>query len=178
VLFNMFAVRYAPGVSTTAAFTDLQHHFGPEVLRQLPPEDVLNLESVDHLPYVLAVLVVLLGTATLANTLVTAIRRRRQDLAVMKSLGCTGRQIGSVVAWHATTACAVAVALGVPLGIAGGRWGWQVVATAIDAVSPPAVPVLAVVAAAVGTLVVGNLVAYWPARTSRRIRPALAMRSE
>jgi ABC-type antimicrobial peptide transport system permease subunit len=165
-------------VSRDAAFAELQRHFGPEVLRQLPPEDVLNLRSVDHLPSVLAGLVVLLGTATLANTLVTAIRRRRQDLAVMRSLGCTGGQLGSVVAWQATTTSAVAVLLGLPLGVAGGRGGWQAVAAAIDSVSPPVVPLLAVALAGVATLVVGNLIAAWPARASRRIRPALAMRTE
>jgi hypothetical protein len=177
-VFNMFAVRYAPGVSRAAAFADLQRHFGPEVLRQLPPQDVVNLQSVDALPYVLAALVALLGTATLAHTLLTAIRRRRHDLAVMKSLGCTGRQVGSVVAWQATTSCVVALALGVPLGIAGGRWGWKVVASGIGSVSPPIVPLLAVVLTAVGTVVLGNAIAAWPAHASRHIRPAVAMRTE
>jgi ABC-type lipoprotein release transport system permease subunit len=177
-VFNIFAVRYAPGVSRSAAFADLQRHFGPEVLRQLPPEDVLNLRTVDRLPYVLAGLVVLLGTAMLANTLLTAIRRRRRDLAIMKSLGCTGRQVGSIVAWQATTSCAVALVVGLPLGVAGGRWAWQAVASGIGSASPSAVPLAAVAITALGTLVLGNLVAAWPARASRRIPPALAMRTE
>jgi hypothetical protein len=96
----------------------------------------------------------------------------------MKSLGCTGRQVGSVVAWQATTSCVVALALGVPLGIAGGRWGWKVVASGIGSVSPPIVPLLAVVLTAVGTVVLGNAIAAWPAHASRHIRPAVAMRTE
>ena len=77
-VFNIFAVRYAPGVSKAAAFASLQRVFGRTVLEQLPAEDVVNLQSVDGLPLVLAALIVLLGVMTLGNTLVTSVTRQAQ----------------------------------------------------------------------------------------------------
>ncbi len=40
-VFNMFAVRYASGVSPAVAFASLRREFGPSILRRLPSEDVL-----------------------------------------------------------------------------------------------------------------------------------------
>jgi ABC-type antimicrobial peptide transport system permease subunit len=79
-VFTLFAVRYKQGVSQSAAFASLQHNFGRTVLRQLPSEDVLNLQSVDRLPTLFAGLVALLGVATVGNTLVASVRQRRRDL--------------------------------------------------------------------------------------------------
>ena len=59
-VFNIFAVRYRPGVSKAAAFASLQRSFGRTVLKQLPAEDVVNLQSVDRLPLLLAGLMTLL----------------------------------------------------------------------------------------------------------------------
>ena len=56
--FVLFAVRYAPGASPKAAFASLRRDFGHTVLRQLPAQDAVNLQSVDQLPMVFAGLVV------------------------------------------------------------------------------------------------------------------------
>ena len=67
-------------------------------------------------PIVLAGLLAVLGVGVLAHLLVTSIRKRRRDLAVIKTLGATRRQLASAVAWQATTLVAVALVVGVPLG--------------------------------------------------------------
>ncbi len=54
--FNLFFVRYANGVSPAAGLASLQRQFGHDVLRHVPPEDVINLQDVDRLPFVLAAL--------------------------------------------------------------------------------------------------------------------------
>ncbi|HET9187606.1 MAG TPA: FtsX-like permease family protein, partial [Acidothermaceae bacterium] len=161
-VFNLFAVRYAPGVARHAAFASLKRDFGATVLHPLPAEDVVNLRSVDQLPLILAALIALLATVTLANTLVSAVRRRRHDLAILKTVGFVRRQIAGVVVWQATTFALVALAVGIPLGLAGGRWAWNAVASGIGAVSPPVLPTALVALLVLATVVVANLVAVVP----------------
>jgi ABC-type lipoprotein release transport system permease subunit len=177
-VFNLFAVRYAPGVSSAAAFASLRREFGPVVLTELPSEDVLNLQSVDRLPLILAALVALLGVATIGNTLVTSVRRKRRDLAILKTIGLVPRQVAGVVMWQATTFSMVALIVGLPLGIVGGRWAWNLIASNIGAVSPPLVPLLAIGLIVPATLAIGNLVGAVPGWVAARIPPATVMRGE
>ena len=97
----------------------LERSFGRTVLKQLPAEDVVNLQSVDRLPLLLAALIVLLGVMTLGNTLVTSVRRRRRDLAVLKTIGFVRPQVAAVVAWQATSFALLALLVGLPVGIVG-----------------------------------------------------------
>jgi len=177
-VFTLFAVRYAPGVSHTAAFASLQRTFGRTVLRQLPSEDVLNLQSVDRLPTLLAGLVALLGVATVGNTLVASVRQRRRDLAILKTIGFVRRQVAAVVAWQATSVSVVALLVGLPLGVAVGRWAWNVVTPGIGSVSPALVSTVAIAAVVPAALLVANAVAAWPGWVAARVTPALVMRSE
>jgi putative ABC transport system permease protein len=174
----MFAVRYAAGVSPAAAFASLRRQFGNAVLQQLPGEDAVNLNSVSDLPFALAGLIAVLGVATVGNTLVASVRRRRRDLATLKTLGFVRRQVYATVCWQATSAAAVALIVGLPLGLAAGRWAWSAVAAGIDSVSPPVVPSLVVAAVVPATVLLCNVLAAWPAFTAGRLAPALVMRSE
>ncbi len=177
-VFNIFAVRYAPGASPAAAFASLQRQFGRTVLRQLPAEDAVNLQSVDSLPFVLAGLVVLLGVATVGNTVIVSVRRRRRDLAILKTIGFVRRQVTAAVAWQATSFAVVALVIGMPLGVAGGRLAWSLVAAGIDSASPALVPALAVAFVVPAALAVANLVAAWPGWVAARVAPAVVMRAE
>ncbi len=175
-VFSLFAVRYAPGVSHTAALASLRHSFGRTVLRQLPSENVLNLQSVDHLPTLLAGLVALLGVATVGNTLVASVRQRRRDLAVLKTLGFVRRQVAAVVSWHATSVALVALLVGIPLGVASGRWAWNLVTPGMGSVSPALVSTAAIAAVVPAALLLANVVAVWPAWVASRVAPAVVMR--
>lgn len=177
-VFTLFAVRYAPGVSHAAAFRSLQRDFGSTVLRQLPSEDVVNLQSVDGLPAVLAGLVALLGVATVGNALVSSVRRRRKDLAILKTLGFVRRQLLLVIAWQATSFSVLALLIGLPLGVIGGRWAWFLVASGIGSVSPPVVPVFAIAIVIPVTLLIANIVAAWPGYDAARTTPAAELRTE
>ena len=111
--------------------------------------------------------------------LVTGVRRRRRDLAVLKALGCTRSQVRAVVAWQATALAAAALVIGVPAGIIAGRWTWAVFANAAG-VSPQATIALPVVLLAVPlvTLLLANLIAAFPGRVAARLRPAAVLRTE
>ena len=77
----------------------------------------------------------------LGLTLVASVRRRRRDLALLKTLGFTRNQLAETVAWQASVAAVIGVVIGVPVGIALGRWLWDLFARAIFAVPAPTVPV-------------------------------------
>jgi len=177
-VFNIFAVRYAPGVSPAAAYASLRRDFGATVLRPLPAEDVLNLQSVDRLPTLLAGLVVLLGVAAVGNTLVNAVRQRRRDLAILRTIGFVRRQVAAVVAWQATWFSVIALLVGIPLGVAGGRWAWNLVASGMGSVSPPVVPTLAIGFVIFAALILANVIAAWPGWMAARVAPGVVMRSE
>jgi hypothetical protein len=175
---GQFVVEYAPGADRDAAYAALRRDFGPTVLRAPSADDIENLRRVDDLPFLLAALLGVLGAATLGHTLVTSVRRRRHDLAVLKTLGFVRRQVSATVAWQATTFAAVALLLGLPLGVAAGRWAWVLVNQGLGSPAGPVTPALAVLTAIPATLLLGNLVAAVPARSAAATRPAVVLRSE
>jgi hypothetical protein len=176
--FSLFAVRFAPGVSPAAGYASLRRQFGPVVLRRLPPEDVLNLHSVQDLPLLLAGLVGLLGMATIGHTLVTSVRRRRRDLAMLKTIGFLRRQVGATVTWQASSFVAAALVIGLPIGIAAGRWIWHVAASGISSSSPAVVPYLGLLLVVPGAALVANLIAAGPGWMAARVAPAVVLRKD
>jgi len=116
--------------------------------------------------------------AALGLTLVSSVRRRRRDLALLKTLGFTRRQLGAAVAWQSTVVAAAGLIIGVPLGIAVGRWLWLAFARELSAVPDPVVPAASIALAAVAALVLANLVAAVPGRQAARTPAALMLRAE
>jgi len=119
-----------------------------------------------------------MAVATLAHALFSAARRRRRELAILKVLGFRRRQVSAAIAWQATVVAALAVVIGVPLGIALGRWGWQAFAQRLGVPDTPVTPLPAIVAVAALTVVVAFVTALIPARIAGRTRPAVALRAE
>ncbi len=175
---GVFAVRYAPGADRQAAFASLERDFPRLVLGPVTAPEVQNLRRVASLPYILAALLIILGGAAMAHALVTTIRRRRRDLAILKTMGFVRRQVNATVAWQASTLAVVAVVVGLPLGLAVGRWSWALVATQLGASSGPVAPVVAAALALPLTLAVANLVAAGPGWMAGRVRPATVLRTE
>jgi hypothetical protein len=175
---NLFLVEYAPGADPQAAYESLRRDFGRIVLRPLDNEEVENLARVGGLPYVLAGLLALLGVGTIAHTLVSSIRHRRRDLAVLKTLGFVRGQVRATVAWQATGFAVLAVVAGIPLGVAAGRWAWVLVNQGLHSLAGPVTPTLAVLTIVPATMLVANLVAALPARSAAATRPAVVLRSE
>ena len=142
------------------------------------PSDILSYEHVRTTPLVLAGVLALLAIATVTHALVTAVRRRRRDLALLKTLGFTRRQVTGSVAWQATTFALIALGFGIPLGVILGRWVWTALANNLGTVAEPVVPILAIVVAVPAVLLIANAVAFVPGRIAARLRPATVLRSE
>jgi hypothetical protein len=66
----------------------------------------------------------------------------------------------------------------VPVGIALGRWLWDLFARESYAVPEPSMPVLEVVVVAFAALVLANLVVAIPGRMAARTPTALVLRAE
>ena len=142
------------------------------------PAEIVNYRSVGATPAVLAAGLAAGATVALGLTLATSVRRRRRDLALLKALGFTRRQLSAAVAWQASMAAVVGVAVGVPLGVALGRQLWILFARNIYAVPQPTVPALSVVLVAVAALLFANVVAALPGRLAARTPAALVLRAE
>ena len=142
------------------------------------PADIRNYAAIEATPLALAALLGLLAIASIAHVLLTSIRRRRRELAVLMSLGFTRRQVSAAVAWQSVTLAAVAIAIGLPVGIAAGRWIWMVFSTHLNAVSSVHVPLVPTLLMIPGALLIAILLAVGPAWSTRRLHPAAVLRSE
>jgi hypothetical protein len=151
---------------------------GVEVLAAQRPGEIVNYRSTGDTPVILASGLAAGAVVALGLTLAASVRRRRRDLALLKALGFTKRQLAAAVAWQASVGAVIGIVVGVPLGIALGRQLWILFARNIDAVPEPTVPVTSVILVALGTLAFANLVAALPGRTAARTPAALALRAE
>ena len=87
-------------------------------------------------------------------------------------------QIRAIVAWQTTLTLLIAVAVGEPLGIAGGRWAWHGFAGSLGVADVTEIPVLVLILGALALLAAGNLLAGMPAAVAARTKPSIALRAE
>jgi FtsX-like permease family len=192
---GMAFVRLRPGVSSASGLASMQrlatgvnNAIAPvsnachgDILTVLPvqhPAQIANYRTMGATPDLLAFGLAAGAIAALGLTLFASVRRRRRDLAVLKTIGFTHRQLAATVAWQASVAAVIGIVAGVPLGIALGRWLWILFARQIYAVPQPTVPAETVILVTLGTLALANLVAALPGRSAARTPTALALRAE
>lgn len=171
-------VEYAPGADPEAAYRSLRKDWGNTVLRPLRSTDVNQLHEVRYLPVGFSLLLAVLAAVTLAFVLALTLRRRRRDLALLRTLGFDGRQLRMSLAAQATTLVLPAVLFGALGGVVVGRVAWSLTATNLGAPEVHVAPVAALVAVVVGALVVTNGIAAVPGRAAARARSAVVLRTE
>jgi ABC-type lipoprotein release transport system permease subunit len=142
------------------------------------PVDVDNYARVRSTPIFLTVVLGLLAIATLAHLALTTTRRRRHDLAVLRTLGFVRRQVAGAVSWQATVLLAVALVVGLPVGVALGRWLWTLFAGRLGAVVSISVPVGWLLLTIPIALLLANVAAVGPAWRAARRSPGPALRTE
>lgn len=151
---------------------------GIQVLGVQRPAQIVDYRTIGRTPLLLAVGLAMGAVVALALTLLASARRRRQELALLKALGLTPRQVAAAVAWQATAAAAAGVAVGIPVGIASGRQLWILFARTLDAVPSPSVPTVSILIVAVVAFALANLVAAVPGRAAGRTSTAALLRAE
>lgn len=146
--------------------------------RAVLPAAVVSLGQLRSLPLALGVFFALLASATVAHALVTTVRRRRHELAVLRSIGFTRRQSRISIGWQATLLAIGGLIVGVPLGILAGRLVWRWLADSFPVVYASPIALVAVVLVIPAAIALANVLAAGPARAAARIRPAEALRTE
>ena len=180
--YSALVVTFAPGTDEQTEIRALGARLdalGPfAVAGAATPADLVNFGQIEDLPLLAGLALGTVAVLTIAHLLLTAVRRRRRDLAVLRVLGLTGGQLRATVSWMAVTVAAAALAVGVPAGVLGGRIAWRFFAGQLG-VQPvtqvPAVPVVILIASGV-TLAVA--VAALPGARASRARPAAVLRTE
>jgi hypothetical protein len=139
------------------------------------PAEIVNYRTIGITPVLLVSGLAVGAVAALALTLLASVRQRRRDLALLKTIGFVRAQLAAAVAWQATVAAVIGIVVGLPLGVIAGRWLWDLFAEQIYAVPYPTVPLFSLVLVGVGTLVLANVIAAFPARTAARTPTAFLL---
>jgi hypothetical protein len=180
---NAIFVRLRPGANPTRALATLQRAVAAKtdqasVVSVQRPAEIVNYRSMGSTPALLGIALAAGALSALVLTLMASVRRRRRDLALLKALGFTRRQLAASVAWQSTIAVGIGVVAGVPLGIVAGRALWDLFAHELHVVARPTVPMLTLLLVAAGALVLANVIAALPGRQAARIPAALVLQSE
>jgi ABC-type lipoprotein release transport system permease subunit len=181
------AIKLSPGTSDlqrsslvhriTAANPD-RTPGGTYELGRVRAAAVANASGMGSQPLALALGLAVAAVLSLALTVLASVRRRRRELALLKTLGMTRRQLGSIVAWQTTVILGITALVSIPLGIAAGRWAWEAFAGSLGVVPATVVPVPALLAGLLGLLAAGNLLSVLPASMAARIPAAATLRAD
>jgi ABC-type lipoprotein release transport system permease subunit len=172
-------LRFASGANRTS----IEHRIAtnPNLAsptRPAVPPEVDRLRQINWFPTTLAALLAALALLAVGHALVTAVRRRRRDLALLKTLGFNRRQVRATVAWQATTLATVGLTIGIPAGLALGTLIWHPVANSVGVSTTATTPTLGLLLTIPAVLFLVNLIASFPAHAAARTRPAVALRTE
>ena len=180
--YNGLVVTFRPGVTAQqgiSALTAPIQRLGPyAVSGPSTPADLVNFGQLQELPLLLGLALGLLALLTIAHLLLTSVRRRRRDLAVLRALGFTGGQVRAAVSWMAVTLAAVAMAVGIPVGLICGRQAWHFFAGQLGISDVPVVPPFSFAVLVVAGLAMAVAIAAIPGISAARTRPAESLRTE
>jgi hypothetical protein len=142
------------------------------------PNGITNYASIDRRPAILAALLAVLGIAAFGQFIVLSGRRRRRGFAILKALGLFRRQVSAITAWQASKLAGLALAAGVPLGIAVGRWSWALFCRGLGITAVAITPLWPMLLMMPAVIVIANAVAIWPGRATAQLSPADVLRAE
>jgi putative ABC transport system permease protein len=142
------------------------------------PPEIDDARSIRTLPIVVGGVVVLAVVVGLSFSIVVSVRSRRRELAILRSVGLTGRQVRRSVRTQAVAIMAVALVAGVPLGVVIGRLTWKAFAGQLGVVPDPSSPLAWIAFTVVGGFVLALVAAALPARLAAVTLPSAGLRSE
>jgi ABC-type lipoprotein release transport system permease subunit len=178
-------IRFRPGTNTKEELAHLREttalltvNGGLTVLPVQRPAEIVNSASIGSAPVFLATALALGAVASLTIALASSAQRCRRDLAVLKALGFTQRQLAATISWHATIIAVAGVVVGIPSGIVVGRVMWSLFARELNVVVQPTSPALIFAGLALAAILIANAAAIVPSRASRRIDAASLLRAD
>ena len=164
-------VRLAPGADLDAVrslMARITGGFERVISDSFRPARISNIGRVRSVPQIVELFAGLLILLVLLHGLATVAGRRRHDLGVLRALGMRPEEARHVLWWHGGILAVLAVAIGLPVGVVGGRLLWHTVTSSVDSVYSPRAPWALLVAVAVGVLALSIVIA---AALSRRAVP-------
>ena len=129
------------------------------------PPEIDGYRNASNLPLAIGVVLGLFLVATLVHALVSTMRRRTSDLAVLRALGCTRRQLAATLRWQGLMLTVSAIVIGIPVGLIASRFAWSAFASHVGIASDTTSPIAILV---VGT---GRSGAHHDPRGDARRRP-------
>jgi FtsX-like permease family len=185
---NTILVRFRQGINQAAAvqrldrigarLSGIRSTLSVQVVPVQRPAEIVNYRTMGAAPLILAGILAAAAVVALAVTLATAARRRSRDFALLKTLGFTRRQVVAVVIWQASTCVALGAVIGIPAGIAVGRFLWDRFATELYVVPEPAISIVMIAVVSLSALAFAILAAIVPGWRAARTRVAAALRVE
>jgi ABC-type lipoprotein release transport system permease subunit len=169
---GLVLVRFRPGVNVDVALADLQEKYGQFSFSSRDKTLRDGIGRINTVPIALLIVLAALALASFVHLHVVSGRRRRMDIAILRTIGFTRRQTAGMIATYAIAAAMVALLVGVPLGLFAGRIGWQRISDYLRVVPEahltPSVVLMIGVLVIVGAL----LTAIGPGARAARVRPA------
>lgn len=184
-LVSFVGIDAADGVDVGALRDDLVDDFWSwefyDIPRTLPdpvrPPEITNAGSIRVVPLLVGALV---GTAIVVGfvaVMAFAARERRRDLALLRTLGFTDRQLRRSLRIQSVVTAVFTCCVGTVAGIVVGRFAWRRFATELGVVPDPSAPMLALGAVLIGAALVGLVAAVFPGVYAARLRVAIALRA-
>jgi len=176
---NLALLRFEPGQRDRAfdSFAALSQDVHPLVDPYLP-STLYQLIRIRNLFALLSTLVVVLAVATLVHSIVGVGQHRRRELAVLRALGFTRRQITSSALAHAATCTAAGLVVGLPLGLAAGRLAWTALGRELGVPDSPVAPLVFLLAMAPLAFLVAIASSAGPGWWAARTAPTRPSRTE
>jgi hypothetical protein len=163
--FNYMLLRFSPGTAEKSerklrAFLAEQGCADPTcLLTDSRPAEIDGYRSARGLPAAIAVVLVLLLVATLTHVLVSTMRRRAADLAVLRAIGSSSRNLVATLRWQALVLTGSAILIGIPLGLIANRIAWNWFSSSVGIAPGTVTPLLVPALAAIGLLALAWLLA-------------------
>ena len=139
------------------------------------PSSILNLQRVRTIPFLVAWAVGALAMLSLGHLMIVAVRRRRNDLAILRALGATTRWLNGVVHWQATIITVVVLVMALPIGGAIGSSLYRALVDNVGARPDVVIPLAWLGLTLLALVAAANLVAAVPARRAAREAPAFTL---
>ena len=176
---NIVRFTLAPPADTPKALTQIRDSVAPlQLLPAQAPTTITSFGRTNNLPAIVAALMAALAAATLIHAMVTSVRRRGREFAILESIGLVRWQRSVIVLASTTTFACAATIIGVPIGIAVGRWAWTEIARVLGVPAEPKIEASTIALVVVGLFAVASLIALLPAEMARHTRAADALRTE
>jgi hypothetical protein len=184
-LLTFVGIDAADGVDAAQLRSDLDDDFWAWEFYDRPrpltdpirPPEITNAGSIRNLPTVVGALVGIATAVGFGSAMLFAARARRHDLAVLRTLGFSDRQLRRSLRVQSLSTALITCGLGTICGVIAGRFAWRQFAAELGVVPDPHVPLVVAGGVVLGAALLGLFAAVVPGSYATRLAPATALRT-